>query len=87
MICSCLIARNLLSGLKTCVEVANYMCDNGAATSQRSFTACSMPDGSERADADPKVWLNAFLQLCYQRKLVPRLSIFTSIDFLRIYFI
>ncbi|KAM0071854.1 putative [histone H3]-lysine(4) N-trimethyltransferase chromatin remodeling SET family [Helianthus debilis subsp. tardiflorus] len=51
---SCLIARNLLSGLKTCTEVANYMCDNGAATSQRSFTACSMPDGNDRADADPK---------------------------------
>ncbi|KAJ0797222.1 putative [histone H3]-lysine(4) N-trimethyltransferase chromatin remodeling SET family [Helianthus annuus] len=51
---SCLIARNLLSGLKTCTEVANYMCDNGAATSQRSFTACSMPDGNDRADADAK---------------------------------
>ncbi|MFS7931068.1 putative [histone H3]-lysine(4) N-trimethyltransferase chromatin remodeling SET family [Helianthus anomalus] len=51
---SCLIARNLLSGLKTCTEVANYMCDNGAATSQRSFTACSMPDGNDRADANPK---------------------------------
>lgn len=38
------------------------MCDNGQATSQRSYTACSMPDGNDRADADPKVWLNDFLQ-------------------------
>ncbi|KAL8191974.1 hypothetical protein R6Q57_028095 [Mikania cordata] len=51
---SCLIARNLLSGLKTCIEVANYMRDNRASTSHRPFTACSTPDGSERADADPK---------------------------------
>lgn len=51
---SCLIARNLLSGLKTCIEVANYMYDSGSATSQRSFTACSMSDGNERTDADYK---------------------------------
>ncbi|XP_024968148.1 histone-lysine N-methyltransferase EZA1-like isoform X1 [Cynara cardunculus var. scolymus] len=51
---SCLIARNLLSSLKTCIEVANYMYDSGAATSQRSFTACSMSDCNERADADLK---------------------------------
>ncbi|KAI3773206.1 hypothetical protein L6452_04410 [Arctium lappa] len=51
---SCLITRNLLSSFKTCIEVANYMYDSGAATSQRSFTACSMSDCNERADADPK---------------------------------
>lgn len=34
---SCLIARNLLSGLKTCMEVANYMYNNnnGAAMAKR----------------------------------------------------
>ena len=32
---SCLIARNLLSGLKTCMEVANYMYNNGATMSKR----------------------------------------------------
>ncbi|XP_020399443.1 histone-lysine N-methyltransferase EZ2 isoform X7 [Zea mays] len=32
---SCLIARNLLSGLKTCIEVANYMYNNGAAMAKR----------------------------------------------------
>jgi histone-lysine N-methyltransferase EZH2 len=32
---SCLIARNLLSGLKTCMEVANYMYTNGAAMAKR----------------------------------------------------
>ncbi|CAL4914067.1 unnamed protein product [Urochloa decumbens] len=32
---SCLIARNLLSGLKTCMEVANYMYNNGATMVKR----------------------------------------------------
>ncbi|ONL97258.1 enhancer of zeste3 [Zea mays] len=32
---SCLIARNLLSGMKTCMEVANYMYNNGAAMAKR----------------------------------------------------
>ena len=30
---SCLIARNLLPGLKTCVEVSSFMNDAGEATS------------------------------------------------------
>ncbi|PWA64495.1 SET domain-containing protein [Artemisia annua] len=47
---SCFIARNLLSGLKTCIEVANYMYNNGGT----SFTACSTSDGNESADGDPK---------------------------------
>jgi hypothetical protein len=34
---SCLIARNLLSGLKTCMEVANYMYSNGPKIARRSF--------------------------------------------------
>ncbi|KAI3800897.1 hypothetical protein L1987_28996 [Smallanthus sonchifolius] len=65
---SCLIARNLLSGLKTCIEVANYMRGNGAATSQRSFTACSDPDGSERADADRKELETASRSRLFRRK-------------------
>ncbi|XP_076905477.1 histone-lysine N-methyltransferase EZA1-like isoform X1 [Bidens hawaiensis] len=65
---SCLIARNLLSGLKTCIEVANYMCDNGQATSQRSYTACSMPDGNDRADADPKEQDTATRSRVFRRK-------------------
>ncbi|XP_058084256.1 histone-lysine N-methyltransferase EZ1 isoform X2 [Magnolia sinica] len=36
---SCLIARNLLSGLKTCVEVANYMLDDRGAAPNRSATS------------------------------------------------
>ncbi|XP_071726641.1 histone-lysine N-methyltransferase EZA1 isoform X1 [Rutidosis leptorrhynchoides] len=51
---SCLIARNLLSGLKTCIEVANYMYDGGAATSHRSLMSCSTSAGNEIPDADPK---------------------------------
>nr|XP_043622022.1 histone-lysine N-methyltransferase EZA1 [Erigeron canadensis] len=51
---SCLIARNLLPGLKSCIEVANYMYDGDVATSQGSFTASSMSDRKGRADADCK---------------------------------
>ncbi|GJS87868.1 histone-lysine N-methyltransferase EZA1-like protein isoform X3 [Tanacetum coccineum] len=47
---SCFIARNLLSGLKTCIEVANYMYNSGGT----SFTASSMSEGNESADGDPK---------------------------------
>ncbi|KAK3151418.1 hypothetical protein QOZ80_3AG0245610 [Eleusine coracana subsp. coracana] len=36
---SCLIARNLLSGLKTCMEVANYMYSNGAKIARRSVSS------------------------------------------------
>ncbi|KAI3514708.1 hypothetical protein L1887_13339 [Cichorium endivia] len=42
---SCLISRNLLCGLKTCIQVANYMYDRGAETSR-----CIL-DGDEREDA------------------------------------
>ncbi|XP_038713027.1 histone-lysine N-methyltransferase EZA1-like isoform X1 [Tripterygium wilfordii] len=38
---SCLIARNLLSGLKTCVEVSNYICGSGATVPHR-FLAPSL---------------------------------------------
>ncbi|XP_031740123.1 histone-lysine N-methyltransferase EZA1 isoform X2 [Cucumis sativus] len=40
---SCLISRNLLSGLKTCMEVFNYMHNGGASTSHRSS---SMPSSN-----------------------------------------
>lgn len=36
MFCSCFIARNLLSGLKTCKEVSNYMYGDGAVMSRGS---------------------------------------------------
>ncbi|XP_022155279.1 histone-lysine N-methyltransferase EZA1 isoform X2 [Momordica charantia] len=40
---SCLISRNLLSGLKTCMEVFNYMHNGGASTLHRSN---SMPSSN-----------------------------------------
>uniref|UniRef100_A0A0D9VT78 SET domain-containing protein n=1 Tax=Leersia perrieri TaxID=77586 RepID=A0A0D9VT78_9ORYZ len=39
---SCLIARNLLSGLKTCMEVASYMYNNGAAMAKRPLSGKSI---------------------------------------------
>ncbi|KAJ1297454.1 hypothetical protein BS78_01G377500 [Paspalum vaginatum] len=39
---SCLIARNLLSGLKTCLEVANYMYNNGATIAKRPLLSKSV---------------------------------------------
>ncbi|RLN19692.1 histone-lysine N-methyltransferase EZ3 isoform X3 [Panicum miliaceum] len=38
---SCLIARNLLCGLKTCTEVANYMYNNGATMAKRPLLSKS----------------------------------------------
>ncbi|KAM3229196.1 hypothetical protein ACQJBY_060233 [Aegilops geniculata] len=35
---SCLIVRNLLCGLKTCMEVASYMYNNGAANMSKSIS-------------------------------------------------
>lgn len=35
---SCLIARNLLSGLKTCVDVSSYMRENEVSVFRRSST-------------------------------------------------
>ncbi|KAH9617322.1 hypothetical protein KSS87_014924 [Heliosperma pusillum] len=48
---SCLIARNLLSGLKTCTEVFNYMRHNEAALTQTKDTMHCLEDHA-RADAD-----------------------------------
>lgn len=49
---SCLIARNLLSGLKTCKEVANYMFDHGAAMPHRS-SVLTNSDSEDNEKADP----------------------------------
>lgn len=48
---SCLIARNLLSGLKTCTEVSHYMHNNGPAVPYKLDTVCCSDD-SGRADSD-----------------------------------
>ncbi|KAA8549082.1 hypothetical protein F0562_000766 [Nyssa sinensis] len=50
---SCLIARNLLSGLKTCIEVSSYMYDNGVAMPHGSIVVpSSFSEDSAKADAD-----------------------------------
>lgn len=50
---SCLIARNLLSGLKTCIEVSSYMYDHGAAMSQGAIgIRSSVAEENEKFDAD-----------------------------------
>ncbi|KAJ8573694.1 hypothetical protein K7X08_010205 [Anisodus acutangulus] len=47
---SCLIARNLLPGLKTCMEVSSYM-DNGAAV-QRGCSTSLFSEDNGKADMD-----------------------------------
>ncbi|CBI36953.3 unnamed protein product, partial [Vitis vinifera] len=50
---SCLIARNLLSGLKTCIEVSSYMYDDGSAMLHRSAVVpSSFLEDNGRGDAD-----------------------------------
>lgn len=50
---SCLIARNMLSGLKTCIEVSSYMHDVGASISNRSGAAPSTClEDNGKADMD-----------------------------------
>lgn len=39
---SCLIAKNLLSGFKTCMEISNYMYNNGAAMAKRPLSSKSV---------------------------------------------
>ncbi|RWW71263.1 hypothetical protein BHE74_00020996 [Ensete ventricosum] len=55
----CLIARNLLSGLKTCMEVANYMASYGASLASRPILANSCFDDSGRTDQEHMVMLVA----------------------------
>uniref|UniRef100_A0A4U5QX72 [histone H3]-lysine(27) N-trimethyltransferase n=1 Tax=Populus alba TaxID=43335 RepID=A0A4U5QX72_POPAL len=49
---SCLIARNLLSGLKTCIEVSSYMRESGAMTPHRSVAPRSFLEDSGKIDID-----------------------------------
>ncbi|XP_039043055.1 histone-lysine N-methyltransferase EZA1-like isoform X2 [Hibiscus syriacus] len=49
---SCLIARNLLSGLKTCIEVSSYMCDGGASTLNRSIMTSSFLEENGKSESD-----------------------------------
>lgn len=50
-LCSCLIARNMLSGLKTCTEVSNFMDNDGSTMSHRSIAAStSLMEDSGDAD-------------------------------------
>ncbi|KAJ6729368.1 HISTONE-LYSINE N-METHYLTRANSFERASE E(Z) [Salix viminalis] len=49
---SCLIARNLLSGLKTCIEVSNYMRESGAMMPHRSVASRSFLEDSGKSDTD-----------------------------------
>ena len=55
MLCSCLIARNLLSGLKTCIEVYSYMHESGAMTPHRSVAPRSFLEDSGKIDIDYEV--------------------------------
>ncbi|CAL5425895.1 unnamed protein product [Camellia sinensis] len=49
----CLIARNLLSGLKTCIEVSSYMYDDGAAMPHGAIDMpSSFSEDNKKADAD-----------------------------------
>ncbi|CAI0469768.1 unnamed protein product [Linum tenue] len=49
---SCLIARNMLSGLKTCIEVSKYMCGSGTMVPRRSLTPSSFSEDNGMTDAD-----------------------------------
>lgn len=47
---SCLIARNLLPGMKTCIEVSSYMCNDGAAMHHGSSGFFSGDNGKAQMD-------------------------------------
>uniref|UniRef100_A0A6V7PRA5 [histone H3]-lysine(27) N-trimethyltransferase n=1 Tax=Ananas comosus var. bracteatus TaxID=296719 RepID=A0A6V7PRA5_ANACO len=49
---SCLIARNLLSGLKTCIDVSNYMFNNGNTIPSRPLLTNSSFDDFGKADQE-----------------------------------
>lgn len=75
LLCSCLIARNLLSGLKTCIEVSNYMCDGGATTSHRSVAPSSILEDNGKPDTDYMVCAVEFQhKLDYIVKIVLKLE-------------
>lgn len=50
--CSCLIARNLLSGLKTCIEVSSYMREGGSSIPHKTVAASSFLEEHRKADTD-----------------------------------
>ncbi|CAH2072037.1 unnamed protein product, partial [Thlaspi arvense] len=60
---SCLIARNLLSGLKTCLDVSSYMRENEVSVSRRSSTPNLLLDdgrtdpGNEDDEVPPRTRL------------------------------
>lgn len=59
--CSCLIARNLLSGLRTCVEVSDYMNDDGAAVPRGpAYLTNSSPDDNGKLSMDHTVCSHHF---------------------------
>ncbi|KAK9201970.1 hypothetical protein WN944_017179 [Citrus x changshan-huyou] len=49
---SCLIARNLLSGLKTCMEVSTYMRDSGSSMPHKSVAPSSFLEETVKVDTD-----------------------------------
>ncbi|KAI8522581.1 hypothetical protein RHMOL_Rhmol13G0007700 [Rhododendron molle] len=58
---SCLIARNLLSGLKTCMEVSSYMNNHGAALPRGAIgIRSSFAEETEKFDADFMFVLDAY---------------------------
>lgn len=58
---SCLIARNLLPGLKTCSEVSAYMNHDAAAMSHGSTALSnSFFDGDGNVDAKKLVYVSGF---------------------------
>lgn len=61
MLHSCLIARNLLPGLKTCLEVSTYMNHDAAAMSEGSTAVSnSFFDGDGNIDANKLVCVSGF---------------------------
>ncbi|KAL9430600.1 hypothetical protein AB3S75_025903 [Citrus x aurantiifolia] len=49
---SCLIARNLLSGLKTCMEVSTYMRDSSSSMPHKSVAPSSFLEETVKVDTD-----------------------------------
>jgi len=59
--CSCLIARNLLSGLKSCMEIASYMHAGGVSMPHGSIVApSSIMDDKGKFDAEYTVRITCF---------------------------
>lgn len=76
MLCSCLIARNLLSGLKTCMEVSSYMYNHGAALPRGVIgIRSSFAEETEKFDADYVVCLVTSLFILYDKQVGEELRI------------